>query len=632
MIIVPLLSLVLLAWSSNGLALPSVPFSGFKSTSQSFIVKLKPGHSCQSHFSRIKGSLNKVESSRAVHFDPRIFNGYAINLDDQATFKSLSLLDSVEYIEPDTEFYVTSLATQTDAPWGLHAITRSVSLQVLWLSLQTSLRAFDSSRRFRFPPHFSIQESFPDIDTIPFRFSTTRALGKVDDRLTNRVKRLTSEETFLVMVGFEVPARSSAEADRELTQLVKVPTLQVRKDPTVARSVRARYAGANHNMIGTAAGTRFGVAKQARVIDVKVITDTGRGFQHSLVIQITDQTVLSIAGLSWAAAHANSTGRPSVFNLSLGGGTSTALDDAVMGVVNAGIHTIVAAGNADVDASGWSPARVPGVIAVGNVDINGVRSETSNYGSPVAVFAPGVVSNQSATTLLSAPQFHRGNNCQQNITSAGINGPNSSRVDSGTSMAAATAIIMTIIRLGGAYCLSHRVRRTAHPVRDENPPAGACAGECPVEYSVIMYGQVPNYESCGAITTTDTIRVERRHGVVIGSRIRVHTLQTLVWLSFPFSLCIRSAFGVVGTEVKIAELDRKEFNRLGIVSTRSDRKAKIHVTLSAARHTGYKDPCYCPNDHRAPTERSADSGNLGKHAPIQLAIAAITPWAYSNTA
>ncbi|KAF8678677.1 peptidase [Rhizoctonia solani] len=431
MIIVPLLSLVLLAWSSNGLALPSVPFSGFKSTSQSFIVKLKPGHSCQSHFSRIKGSLNKVESSRAVHFDPRIFNGYAINLDDQATFKSLSLLDSVEYIEPDTEFYVTSLATQTDAPWGLHAITRSVSLQVLWLSLQTSLRAFDSSRE-----HFSIQESFPDIDTIPFRFSTTRALGKalISTYLIAESIPITPilriawstvpflpvtqrQETFLVMVGFEVPARSSAEADRELTQLVKVPTLQVRKDPTVARSVRARYAGANHNMIGTAAGTRFGVAKQARVIDVKVITDTGRGFASDI-----------IAGLSWAAAHANSTGRPSVFNLSLGGGTSTALDDAVMGVVNAGIHTIVAAGNADVDASGWSPARVPGVIAVGNVDINGVRSETSNYGSPVAVFAPGV-----------------------NITSAGINGPNSSRVDSGTSMAAphVAGLIAYLIGLEG---------------------------------------------------------------------------------------------------------------------------------------------------------------------------------------
>ncbi|KAG8733662.1 subtilisin-like serine protease [Ceratobasidium sp. 423] len=178
---------------------------------------------------------------------------------------------------------------------------------------------------------------------------------------------------------------------------------------------------------GIAAGTRFGVAKQARIIDVKVITDTGRGFASDMyVFEPLAVGIISlghldnepnwrfrIAGLSWAVAHANSTGRPSVFNLSLGGGTSNALDDAVLGVVDAGIHTVVAAGNANIDASEWSPARVPGVIAVGNVDINGVRSETSNYGSPVTVFAPGM-----------------------NITSAGINGPTSSRVDSGTSMAA----------------------------------------------------------------------------------------------------------------------------------------------------------------------------------------------------
>ncbi|CAE6493484.1 unnamed protein product [Rhizoctonia solani] len=369
MIIVPLLSLVLLAWSSNGLALPSVPFSGFKSTSQSFIVKLKPGHSCQSHFSRIKGSLNKVESSRAVHFDPRIFNGYAINLDDQATFKSLSLLDSVEYIEPDTEFYVTSLATQTDAPWGLHAITRSVP--------------------------FPASHESSAILNYTYQYDSSAGQGA---------------DIYILDSG--VYSNHTDFANR------------VEHSPVFARyTTTGDIFGHGTHVAGTAAGTRFGVAKQARVIDVKVITDTGRGFASDMYV-----FNWSIAGLSWAAAHANSTGRPSVFNLSLGGGTSTALDDAVMGVVNAGIHTIVAAGNADVDASGWSPARVPGVIAVGNVDINGVRSETSNYGSPVAVFAPGV-----------------------NITSAGINGPNSSRVDSGTSMAAphVAGLIAYLIGLEG---------------------------------------------------------------------------------------------------------------------------------------------------------------------------------------
>ncbi|CAE6468220.1 unnamed protein product [Rhizoctonia solani] len=347
MIVTRLLALALLASNSNGLALPSIPFTGFEPTSQSFIVKLKPGHSCQSHFSRINGTLSKVESSRATHFNSRIFNGYAIRLDDQATVKSLSSLDSVEYIEPDVAFSVASLVTQTNAPWGLHAITRS----------------YDSSA------------------------------GQGVD---------------VYILDSGVYSNHTDFANR------------VEQSPVFARyTTTGDIFGHGTHVAGIAAGTRFGVAKQARIIDVKVITDTGRGFASDI-----------IAGLGWAVAHANSTGRSSVFNLSLGGGTSTALDDAVMAVVNAGIHTVVAAGNANVDASEWSPARVPGVIAVGNVDINGVRSETSNYGSPVTVFAPGV-----------------------NITSAGINGPTSSRVDSGTSMAAphVAGLVAYLIGLEGPH-------------------------------------------------------------------------------------------------------------------------------------------------------------------------------------
>ncbi|CUA71674.1 Subtilisin-like protease CPC735_013710 [Rhizoctonia solani] len=350
MIITRLFALALLASSGSGLALPFTPFTGFEPTSQSFIVKLKPGHSCQSHFSRIKGSLGKVESGRATHFDSRIFNGYAIQLDDQATIKSLSLLDSVEYIEPDTVFSVASLMTQTDAPWGLQAITRSIAFPI---SNESSL-------------------------ALNYKYEYDTSAGQGVD---------------IYILDSGVYSNHTDFANR------------VEHSPVFARyTTTGDVFGHGTHVAGIAAGTRFGVAKQARIIDVKVITDTGRGFASDI-----------IAGLSWAVAHANSTGRPSVFNLSLGGGTSSALDDAVMGVVNAGIHTVVAAGNAaaDINTTDWSPARVPGVIAVGNVDLNGVRSKTSNYGSPVALFAPGV-----------------------NITSAGINGPTSSRVDSGTSMAA----------------------------------------------------------------------------------------------------------------------------------------------------------------------------------------------------
>ena len=44
--------------------------------------------------------------------------------------------------------------------------------------------------------------------------------------------------------------------------------------------------------------------------------------------------------------------------MSLGGGASTSLDDAVRAAIYRGIHFAVAAGNDNVDACAGSPARV----------------------------------------------------------------------------------------------------------------------------------------------------------------------------------------------------------------------------------------------------------------------------------
>jgi hypothetical protein len=126
-----LLALILFAPSSSiGLALPAALSTEFEqqSNSQSFIVKLKPGHSSKSHFSSVQGQMRgKVKSGRTAYFDSRVFNGYAIELADQAAVEALSQMDSVEYVELDVVLSVASLSTQTSAPWGLQAITRSVS-------------------------------------------------------------------------------------------------------------------------------------------------------------------------------------------------------------------------------------------------------------------------------------------------------------------------------------------------------------------------------------------------------------------------------------------------------------------------------------------------------------------------
>jgi subtilisin family serine protease len=94
----------------------------------------------------------------------------------------------------------------------------------------------------------------------------------------------------------------------------------------------------------TAAGTTWGVAKNANVIGVKVLSDFGSGSTNGVV-----------AGVNWANSQSSS--RTKVGNMSLGGGASTAMDNAV----NAGtdIVHVVASGNSNANACNFSPARAP---------------------------------------------------------------------------------------------------------------------------------------------------------------------------------------------------------------------------------------------------------------------------------
>jgi serine protease len=80
---------------------------------------------------------------------------------------------------------------------------------------------------------------------------------------------------------------------------------------------------------------------------------------------------------------------PAVANMSLGGGASTALDDAVRNSVAAGVTYAIAAGNSNVSACNSSPARVSQALTVGSSTSTDARSSFSNYGTCVDLFAPG---------------------------------------------------------------------------------------------------------------------------------------------------------------------------------------------------------------------------------------------------
>src|SRR3546814_17553246 len=76
--------------------------------------------------------------------------------------------------------------------------------------------------------------------------------------------------------------------------------------------------------------------------------------------------------------------------MSMGGGDSAVLDDAVNNAIAQGVTFVVAAGNDNADACSGSPNKVPAAITVGastNADSRDTRY--SSYGSCVDLFAAG---------------------------------------------------------------------------------------------------------------------------------------------------------------------------------------------------------------------------------------------------
>ena len=162
--------------------------------------------------------------------------------------------------------------------------------------------------------------------------------------------------------------------------------------------------GHGTHVAGTVGGAEWGVAKKTNLIGVRVLDCDGGGSTSSVV-----------AGVDWVTANASG---PSVANMSLGGGTSDAIDDAVRESVDAGITYTLAAGNGDrlgraQDACESSPARVEEAITVSATDDTDTKASFANFGDCVQIFAPGV-----------------------DITAPWVDSSTDTRTISGTSMAA----------------------------------------------------------------------------------------------------------------------------------------------------------------------------------------------------
>lgn len=169
-------------------------------------------------------------------------------------------------------------------------------------------------------------------------------------------------------------------------------------DEVTAGGTAADCNGHGTHVSGTVGGTTWGIAKNVKLVAVRVLNCQGSGATSGV-----------IAGIDWVTANRV---LPAAANMSLGGGLSATLNQAVASSVASGVTYAVAAGNSTANACNSSPSSEPSAITVGATDINDRFASFSNFGSCVDISAPGV-----------------------SITSAWYNSNTATNTISGTSMA-----------------------------------------------------------------------------------------------------------------------------------------------------------------------------------------------------
>ncbi len=185
----------------------------------------------------------------------------------------------------------------------------------------------------------------------------------------------------------------------------------------------AGIIGAMANSIGVT-----GVAPQCKILPVKVLDEWGYG-----------DTISVTQGIEWAIQQG-----VQVMNLSVGvHDRDPAMEETIKRALANNTVVVAASGN---QGGQWEsyPAAFPGVIAVGSIDEQRQRAETSNYGDWLTVVAPGV---QIMSTKPTYP-------LHENPTPG-----NAYEFDSGTSMASPAVAGVA------ALLLSQNPRLTAQEVK-----------------------------------------------------------------------------------------------------------------------------------------------------------------------
>ncbi|HVH11291.1 MAG TPA: S8 family serine peptidase, partial [Gemmatimonadales bacterium] len=138
--------------------------------------------------------------------------------------------------------------------------------------------------------------------------------------------------------------------------------------------------------VGNDGGGVTGINWTVKIRPVRVLGVGGFGTTYDIA-----QGILYAAGLpadNGTGGTVNPTPAARIINLSLGGGGDTTLHSAIIAAANAGVLVVAAAGNSSTSTPSY-PAGYPEVLAVSAVGPSATLASYSNYGSDIAVAAPG---------------------------------------------------------------------------------------------------------------------------------------------------------------------------------------------------------------------------------------------------
>ncbi|MEU3448460.1 S8 family serine peptidase [Streptomyces thermolilacinus] len=215
-----------------------------------------------------------------------------------------------------------------------------------------------------------------------------------------------------------------------------------------------------------------GIAYGAKVQHVRVLGKCG-GSSSDIADAITWASGGTVPGVPANPTPAK------VINMSLGGASSTCpsvYQNAINGAVSRGATVVVAAGNSNTNASGFTPANCSNIINVASTSREGNRSYYSNYGSIIDVSAPGGETRRATDTpgTITTPQNGIYSTLNSGTT---VQSLENYQPYQGTSMAAP--------HIAGLAALLKSAKSTLTPAEIETaiksnarPLPGTCSGGC----------------------------------------------------------------------------------------------------------------------------------------------------------